>query len=110
MACANPWVWFRLYLVGASPLLRVRRIWIVPGVSQLIIASASSVAFFFMLAYAALVQRRGRRTCIAFVAGWLRVGGFFSDFKTDPVSLPRWRPRACGFRASRVGAGILIGS
>lgn len=79
--------WFQLYIQAyALAFVALASAWIVPGLAQPLLALASlKWASFFMLAYAAFVNPRGRWQY--FVGVFLfelvqGIGGFFSDFKT----------------------------
>jgi hypothetical protein len=79
--------WLRLYLVAwAVSFAALAFAWVVPGLSQPFLALASlKWAFYFMLAYRALIGNQRERTILAFVflvellSG---IGGFFADFRT----------------------------
>lgn len=79
-------VWCRLYVLAAfAALLAQTFAWLVPGLTQPILAVAVlKWAFYWMLAYASFVQRRPKIYLAgAFVFEFaLGFGAFFSDFKT----------------------------
>ena len=79
--------WFGLYVsASVAAYLALAFAWVVPGLSQPMLAVAGlRWAFYFMLAYAALV--RGQGASFYFMAAFglelvMGIGGFFSDFKT----------------------------
>jgi hypothetical protein len=79
--------WFRLYLVAwFIGALSQSMAWVVPGLSQPLLAVAGlKWAFFLMLTYAAFSAWEGVRTfwLMAFALELvLSLGGYFSDFKT----------------------------
>ena len=81
------WLWFRLYVAASvAAYLALGMIWIVPGLAQIILGFVTlKWAFFYMLAYAALLRPNGGGPyfAIAFAAELLLgIGGYFSDFKT----------------------------
>jgi hypothetical protein len=80
-------VWGALYVAAAvASTFLAGSAWVIPGLSQVLLAAAATKwLFFFMLAYAAFA--RGRPTDPWFLAIFLTefmlgIGGFFSDFKT----------------------------
>lgn len=87
IALSQPLVrWFSIYIVAsAGSFVALTFAYVVPGLSQPMLAAAAlRWAFFFMLAFAALVRRQG--TSPYFIAAFglellLGVGGYFSDFK-----------------------------
>ena len=83
----RPKQWFRLYLIAwFGAFVAKSFVGIVPGLTQPLLAAASlKWAFFFMLGYATLLQRRASRVywLAAFMLELaLSLGGFFSSFKT----------------------------
>ena len=78
---------FRLYaLAFAAAFFSEGSAYVIPGLSQLLLAVTSvKWAFFWLLAYATFCQKGSRK--IFFLAAFLLelgwgIGGFFSDFKT----------------------------
>lgn len=79
--------WFQLYATAwAVGFLALSFAWVLPGLSQPMLALAGlRWAFFFMLALAYFVRRRDRGQLfpLAFLFELaLGIGGYFSDFKT----------------------------
>lgn len=80
-------VWFNLYVLAAgAAFFASGAIWLVPGLSQIILGFTNiKWAFFFMLAYATLVRGSALHPLLMFAFLFelvLGLGGFFSDFKT----------------------------
>jgi hypothetical protein len=77
--------WFELYATAwAVSFVALSFAWVLPGLSQPMLALAGlRWAFFFMLALAYFVRRRGRFFPLAFLLELATgIGGYFSDFKT----------------------------
>jgi hypothetical protein len=79
--------WLRLYLVAwAASSAALTFAWVVPGLSQPMLALASlKWAFYFLLAYQALIGTRRERSVLALVfliELGSAIGGYFADFKT----------------------------
>ncbi|HEX6000925.1 MAG TPA: hypothetical protein VFZ16_16250 [Hyphomicrobiaceae bacterium] len=79
--------WFQLYAWGwGASFIALSSAWIVPGLSQPMLALASlRWAFFFLLAYAYFVRVRDRGRTFPLVFLYelgASIGGYFSDFKT----------------------------
>ena len=79
--------WLRLYLAAwAVSFAALACAWVVPGLSQPMLALASlKWAFYFMLAYRAFLGTRRERSVVAlifFVELASAIGGYFADFKT----------------------------
>jgi hypothetical protein len=79
--------WFRLFAAAwAAGFLALSVTWVVPGLSQLMLALvAMKWAFFFMLAFAYFTQGRSAGLLFPFVFLFelaTTLGGYFSDFKT----------------------------
>ncbi len=79
--------WFGLYITAfAASFVALTFAYVVPGLSQPMLAAAGlRWAFYFMLAFAAMV--RGQGTSPYFIAAFglelaLGIGGYFSDFKS----------------------------
>jgi hypothetical protein len=103
--------WFRLYALGwLMSFFALSFAWVVPGLSQPMLAlSGLRWAFFFMLAFAHLV--RGRYGGLLFPLAFLLelatgIGGYFSDFKTV-FFMTLCAALACSIRVS---AGMVLGS
>jgi hypothetical protein len=105
--------WFRLYAVALGvSFLALAWVWVVPGLSQVLIALAGlKWAFFFMLAYASFV--RGGAS-LYFLAAFLveivlGISGYFADFKI-PFFVTLFAAAAAGVRVSlraMIGMGVL---
>jgi hypothetical protein len=79
--------WLRLYLVAwAVSFTALTFAWVVPGLSQPMLALASlKWAFYFMLAYRAFIGAPRERSVVALVFTvelLSAIGGYFADFKT----------------------------
>ena len=83
----GPQYWFRLYAAALLIATLAQSVaWVIPGLSQPLLALANlKWAFFWILAYATLA-RLALAACIGcWHSGWkslLGLGGYFSDFKT----------------------------
>jgi hypothetical protein len=106
--------WFWLYAAAALLGAAIRAgAWILPALSQPMLAVAGlKWAFFFVLAFAAMVRGRGVHPLFvaAFVAELAAgVGGYFSDFKTV-FFVTILAALASGLRLSaRAAAGLVAG-
>jgi hypothetical protein len=82
-----PMRWFRLYAIAwVVSFLALSFAWIVPGLSQPMLAlAAMKWAFFYMLAFACFTRglERGQLFVLVFLFELVTaIGGYFSDFKT----------------------------
>lgn len=123
MAFSQPLVrWFWLYIVGSVfAALALLSTWVIPGLSQVILAFANlKWAFYFMLAYAAFI--RGASASPLFLGPLLLelaqgIGGFFADFRTVLIitflaaaaARMRFSPRVLLVLGLLVSIAILMG-